>query len=89
MELSLDSPRDERKKEMTTKPSAPTPSLSAVAVPQSAALEEVHTYLTSFHNHVNSAVIFHYIFHLFQLEEVEEDDKFDILVSVKDPEKIG
>uniref|UniRef100_A0A7N9AKZ6 Sorting nexin-1 n=1 Tax=Mastacembelus armatus TaxID=205130 RepID=A0A7N9AKZ6_9TELE len=27
--------------------------------------------------------------YLFQLEEAEEEDKFDILVSVKDPEKIG
>ncbi|CAG5957653.1 unnamed protein product [Menidia menidia] len=67
VELSLDSPRNERKKEATAKPSASaSTSLSAaasLAKPQSAALEE--------------------------LEEEELEDKFDILVSVKDPEKIG
>ncbi|XP_037622158.1 sorting nexin-1a [Sebastes umbrosus] len=47
VELSLDSPRDERKKDVTAKPSASTstPSLSAAATslakPQSAALEEL------------------------------------------------
>ncbi|XP_035012118.2 sorting nexin-1a [Hippoglossus stenolepis] len=44
VELSLDSPRSERKKEVTAKPSAPAPSLSAtasLAKPQSAALEEM------------------------------------------------
>ncbi|KAM9753468.1 sorting nexin-1a [Menidia menidia] len=67
VELSLDSPRNERKKEATAKTSASaSTSLSAaasLAKPQSAALEE--------------------------LEEEELEDKFDILVSVKDPEKIG
>ncbi|XP_019934438.2 sorting nexin-1a isoform X1 [Paralichthys olivaceus] len=44
VELSLDSPRSERKKEVTAKPSAPAPSLSAaasLAKSQSAALEEM------------------------------------------------
>lgn len=44
VELSLDSPRDERKKDATAKPSASAPSLSAaasLAKPQSAALEEL------------------------------------------------
>ncbi|XP_039988935.1 sorting nexin-1a isoform X2 [Xiphias gladius] len=44
VELSLDSPRNERKKEVTAKPSAPAPSPSAaasLAKPQSAALEEL------------------------------------------------
>ncbi|CAB1421843.1 unnamed protein product [Pleuronectes platessa] len=44
VELSLDSPRSERKKEVMAKPSAPAPSLSAtasLAKPQSAALEEM------------------------------------------------
>ncbi|CAJ1056163.1 sorting nexin-1a [Xyrichtys novacula] len=69
VELSLDSPRDERKTDVTAKPSVSAPSsLSAaasMAKPQSAALEEL------------------------QEEEEEEHDKFDIFVSVKDPEKIG
>lgn len=51
VELSLDSPRDERKKDAAAKPSVSTASssLSAAASltkPQSAALEEVHTRLT-------------------------------------------
>uniref|UniRef100_A0AAQ5XMQ0 Sorting nexin-2 n=1 Tax=Amphiprion ocellaris TaxID=80972 RepID=A0AAQ5XMQ0_AMPOC len=66
VELSLDSPRTERKNDVMAKPSASAPtSLSAAASqakPQSAALEE---------------------------EEAELDDKFEVLVSVKDPEKIG
>lgn len=45
VELSLDSPRNERKKEATAKPSAsaPTslPAAASLAKPQSAALEEV------------------------------------------------
>uniref|UniRef100_A0A7N6AUE8 Sorting nexin-1 n=1 Tax=Anabas testudineus TaxID=64144 RepID=A0A7N6AUE8_ANATE len=44
VELSLDSPRSERKKEVTAKPSAPAPSVSAaasLAKPQSAAMEEL------------------------------------------------
>ncbi|XP_068578939.1 sorting nexin-1a [Cebidichthys violaceus] len=44
VELSLDSPRDERKKDVTTKPSASAPSESAaasLAKPQSASLEEL------------------------------------------------
>lgn len=49
VELSLDSPLNERKKDVTAKPSASAPALSAAAAslakPQSAALEEVHTYL--------------------------------------------
>uniref|UniRef100_A0A3Q3QX96 Sorting nexin-2 n=1 Tax=Monopterus albus TaxID=43700 RepID=A0A3Q3QX96_MONAL len=64
VELSLDSPRNERKKEVT-KPSASNPSLltaASLAKPQSETLEE--------------------------LEEEEQEDKFDIAVSVKDPEKI-
>ncbi|XP_008292762.1 sorting nexin-1a [Stegastes partitus] len=70
VELSLDSPQNERKNEVTAKPSASAPtSLSAaasLAKPQSAALEELE-----------------------EEEEAELEDKFDILVSVKDPEKIG
>ncbi|KAG8012307.1 Sorting nexin-1 [Nibea albiflora] len=71
VELSLDSPRDERKKDVTAKPSvsAASSSLSAAASltkPQSAALEELE-----------------------EEEEEELEDKFDIFVSVKDPEKIG
>lgn len=68
VELSLDSPRDERKKDATAKPSVSAPSVSAaasLAKPQSAALEELEE------------------------EEEEEKDKFEIFVSVKDPEKIG
>ncbi|XP_074533380.1 sorting nexin-1a isoform X2 [Halichoeres trimaculatus] len=68
VELSLDSPRDERKKDATAKPSVSAPSLSAaasLAKPQSATLEELEE------------------------EEEEEKDKFEIFVSVKDPEKIG
>uniref|UniRef100_A0A3Q1KAG1 Sorting nexin-2 n=1 Tax=Anabas testudineus TaxID=64144 RepID=A0A3Q1KAG1_ANATE len=51
VELSLDSPRSERKKEVTAKPSAPAPSVSAaasLAKPQSAAMEE--TTLSMFRN---------------------------------------
>uniref|UniRef100_A0A3Q1EC67 Sorting nexin-1 n=1 Tax=Acanthochromis polyacanthus TaxID=80966 RepID=A0A3Q1EC67_9TELE len=70
VELSLDSPRTERKNDVTAKPSASAPtSLSAAASqakPQSAALEELE-----------------------EEEEAELDDKFEVLVSVKDPEKIG
>lgn len=70
VELSLDSPRTERKNEVTAKPSASAPtSLSAAASqakPQSAALEELE-----------------------EEEEAELEDKFDVFVSVKDPEKIG
>ncbi|XP_041794240.1 sorting nexin-1a [Chelmon rostratus] len=68
VELSLDSPRDQRKKDATAKPSASAPSLLATASltkPQPSALEELEE------------------------EEEELEDKFDISVSVKDPEKIG
>ncbi|XP_028287219.1 sorting nexin-1a [Parambassis ranga] len=68
VELSLDSPRTERKTEVKPSASAST-SLSAaasIAKPQSAALEELE-----------------------EEEEEELEDKFDIFVSVKDPEKIG
>ncbi|XP_054475418.1 sorting nexin-1a [Anoplopoma fimbria] len=75
VELSLDSPRDERRKDVTAKPSgsasASAPSLSAAASlvkPQSAALEELDEE---------------------EEEEEEQEDKFEILISVKDPEKIG
>ncbi|MED6280543.1 Sorting nexin-1 [Characodon lateralis] len=65
VELSLDSPRNERRKEATTKPASASTSVSAsLAKPQSAALEELE-------------------------EEEELEDKVDIFVSVKDPEKIG
>ncbi|XP_007546876.1 sorting nexin-1a [Poecilia formosa] len=70
VELSLDSPRSERRKEATTKPPASaSTSVSAAASltkPQSAAVEELE-----------------------EEEEEELEDKFDIYVSVKDPEKIG
>ncbi|KAM9375852.1 sorting nexin-1a isoform 2-T2 [Pholidichthys leucotaenia] len=69
VELSLDSPQNERK-EMVEKPSASTSSLVAAASslvkPQPPTLEELE-----------------------EEEEEEEKDKFDIFVSVKDPEKIG
>ncbi|XP_070828797.1 sorting nexin-1a [Chaetodon trifascialis] len=68
VELSLDSPRDQRKKDVTAKPSTSAPSMAAAASltkPQSSALEELEE------------------------EEEELEDKFDIVVSVKDPEKIG
>uniref|UniRef100_UPI003AAD70C8 sorting nexin-1a isoform X3 n=1 Tax=Centroberyx gerrardi TaxID=166262 RepID=UPI003AAD70C8 len=73
VELSLDSPRNDRKKNVMTKPSASAsasasaaPSLSAAASlskPQAATLEE--------------------------LEEEEEEDKFEINISITNPEKIG
>ncbi|XP_017292501.1 sorting nexin-1a [Kryptolebias marmoratus] len=74
VELSLDSPRNERKKEATTKPSASSSSSSSsslsaaasLAKPQSSTLEELE-----------------------EEEEEELEDKFDLFVSVKDPEKIG
>ncbi|XP_031172375.1 sorting nexin-1a [Sander lucioperca] len=69
VELSLDSPRGERRKDVKAKPSASALSQSAaasLAKPQSAALEELE-----------------------EEEEEEQGDKFDIFVSVKDPEKIG
>ncbi|XP_031725280.1 sorting nexin-1a [Anarrhichthys ocellatus] len=69
VELSLDSPRDERMKDESTKPSASAPSVSAaasLAKPQSASLEELD-----------------------EEEEEEQGDKFEIAISVKDPEKIG
>nr|XP_046249814.1 sorting nexin-1a isoform X2 [Scatophagus argus] len=69
VELSLDSPRDVRKKDATAKPSASDATLPAAAAsltkPQPAALEELEE------------------------EEEELEDKFDVSVSVKDPEKIG
>ncbi|XP_005814221.1 sorting nexin-1-like [Xiphophorus maculatus] len=68
VELSLDSPRSERRKEATTKPpaSASTSVSTSLAKPQSVAVEELE-----------------------EEEEEELEDKFDIYVSVKDPEKIG
>ncbi|XP_045893535.1 sorting nexin-1a isoform X1 [Micropterus dolomieu] len=69
VELSLDSPLNERKRDVTAKPSASTPSLSAaasLAKPQSASLEELE-----------------------EEEDEEQEDTFEIVVSVKDPEKIG
>ncbi|KAM9854209.1 sorting nexin-1a isoform 2-T2 [Aulostomus maculatus] len=69
VELSLDSPRNERKLDVTTKPAASAPSLPAAgsqAKPQAAALEVLE-----------------------KEEEEELEDKFDISVSVTDPEKIG
>nr|XP_057930796.1 sorting nexin-1a [Doryrhamphus excisus] len=69
VELSLDSPRSERKKDATpaAKPSTSAASVvsiaASVAKPQAAAIEE--------------------------LEEEENEDKFDIAISVTDPEKIG
>ncbi|XP_063758137.1 sorting nexin-1a [Eleginops maclovinus] len=76
VELSLDSPREERKKDVTVAPSASAaPLLSAAASlvkPQAAALEEVHT---------NT--------HIISQNENPTEDKFEIFVSVKDPEKVG
>ncbi|XP_059190519.1 sorting nexin-1a [Centropristis striata] len=73
VELSLDSPRAERKTDVTPKPSASAPALSAAAATASlakpqpaAALEELE-----------------------EEEEEEQEDKFEVFVSVKDPEKIG
>ncbi|XP_070764124.1 sorting nexin-1a isoform X2 [Enoplosus armatus] len=69
VELSLDSPQNERKKDATAKPSASAPPVAAAASlvqPQSASLEELE-----------------------EEEEEEQEDTFEIVVSVKDPEKIG
>ncbi|PWA24528.1 hypothetical protein CCH79_00011757 [Gambusia affinis] len=66
VELSLDSPRSERRKDATTKPSASTSASASLAKPQSVAVEELE-----------------------EEEEEELEDKFDVYVSVKDPEKIG
>ncbi|KAM4734211.1 sorting nexin-1a [Anableps anableps] len=66
VELSLDSPRSERRKEATTKPPASASAAASLAKPQSVAVEELE-----------------------EEEEEELEDKFDIFVSVKDPEKIG
>ncbi|XP_056137126.1 sorting nexin-1a [Lampris incognitus] len=60
VELSLDSPHNDRRKNMMTKPVA---SSSTLSKPQSASLEE--------------------------LEEEEQEDKFDINISITNPEKIG
>ncbi|XP_068458447.1 sorting nexin-1a [Clinocottus analis] len=74
VELSLDSPRGERKKDVMAKPSAAAPSVSAaaslLAKPQSASLEELDDEEE-------------------EEEEEEQEDKFEISISVKDPEKIG
>ncbi|XP_043981398.1 sorting nexin-1a [Gambusia affinis] len=64
VELSLDSPRSERRKDATTKP--PASASASLAKPQSVAVEELE-----------------------EEEEEELEDKFDVYVSVKDPEKIG
>ncbi|XP_029289363.1 sorting nexin-1a [Cottoperca gobio] len=73
VELSLDSPRDERKKDVSDTPSvSAAPSLSATASlvkPMPAALEELEEEEEE--------------------EEEEQEDKFEVFVSVKDPEKIG
>ncbi|XP_044050250.1 sorting nexin-1a [Siniperca chuatsi] len=77
VELSLDSPRNERKKDVTAKPSAPAPSLSAaasLAKPQSASLEELEEEEEEEEQ---------------EEEEEEQEDTFEVFVSVKDPEKIG
>uniref|UniRef100_A0A3Q2PTB0 Sorting nexin-1 n=1 Tax=Fundulus heteroclitus TaxID=8078 RepID=A0A3Q2PTB0_FUNHE len=68
VELSLDSPRSERRKDATKASTSTSVSAAAasLAKPQPAALEEVE-----------------------EDEEEEQKDKFDIFVSVKDPEKIG
>ncbi|XP_030281247.1 sorting nexin-1a [Sparus aurata] len=69
VELSLDSPQDQRKKEAAAKPSVSAPSSSGAASltkPQPAGLEELE-----------------------EEEEEELEDKFEIFISVKDPEKIG
>ncbi|XP_036806412.1 sorting nexin-1a isoform X4 [Oncorhynchus mykiss] len=72
VELSLDSPRNDRKKKEAAKPSAsasaPAPSVSASASkPQPKTLEEVQ-YIT--------------------LEE-EVEDKFELNISITNPEKVG
>ncbi|KAL6474617.1 hypothetical protein MHYP_G00181780 [Metynnis hypsauchen] len=66
VELSLDSPHNDRRKREAEKPSAPAPSVSASAStskPQPKTLEE--------------------------LEEEEKEDKFDLNISVTNPEKVG
>ncbi|XP_034390287.1 sorting nexin-1a isoform X2 [Cyclopterus lumpus] len=75
VELSLDSPQEERKKGVPAVPSASAPSVSAatsLAKPQSASLEELDDDEEEEEE-----------------EEEEQEDKFDISISVKDPEKIG
>ncbi|XP_056271621.1 sorting nexin-1a isoform X1 [Pseudoliparis swirei] len=73
VELSLDSPRDERKKDVAAMPSAAAPSVAAaggsgsLAKPQAASLEELDE----------------------EEEKEEQEDKFEIAISIKDPEKIG
>ncbi|KAB5565910.1 hypothetical protein PHYPO_G00246960 [Pangasianodon hypophthalmus] len=67
VELSLDSPRNDRRKRETPKASAPASSLSASASaskPQPKTLEELE-------------------------EEEEKEDKFDLNISVTNPEKVG
>ncbi|XP_061629389.1 sorting nexin-1a [Phyllopteryx taeniolatus] len=69
VELSLDSPRSERKDATVAKPSSSAPavpSAASVAKPPPAALEELE-----------------------EEEESELEDKFDITISITDPEKIG
>ncbi|XP_030627232.1 sorting nexin-1a [Chanos chanos] len=66
VELSLDSPRKERKKQDVAKPSASAPSISvtpSTSKPQPKTLEE--------------------------LEEEESEDKFELNISVTNPEKVG
>ncbi|XP_038157204.1 sorting nexin-1a [Cyprinodon tularosa] len=65
VELSLDSPRTERRKEAATKPSTSVSATAGLAKSQPAPPEEIEE------------------------EEEELQDKFDINVFVKDPEKIG
>ncbi|KAF7650834.1 hypothetical protein LDENG_00119790 [Lucifuga dentata] len=76
VELSLDSPRNERKKNVTAKPSTSASSLSAAATltkPQPAALEELEEEEEQEEEE----------------EEKEQEEKLDIFVSVTNPEKIG
>ncbi|KAG7270344.1 hypothetical protein CRUP_034454 [Coryphaenoides rupestris] len=69
VELSLDSPRTDRKKIAT----AAKPSTSASTLSSAAAADLSKTHSTS----------------LEELEEEEQDDNFDVNISVTNPEKIG
>ncbi|XP_068168900.1 sorting nexin-1a isoform X2 [Antennarius striatus] len=83
VELSLDSPRNERKTDVTAKPSA-APGPSVAPGPSASVSAPVSASAAKSLSKPQSAA-------LEELEEESEEqvDKFDIQVSVKDPEKIG
>ncbi|XP_013885605.1 sorting nexin-1 [Austrofundulus limnaeus] len=74
VELSLDSPQNKRKKEATSKPSASSSSSSSSSLSAAASLAKPQ---------------FSALEELEEEQQEELEDKFDLFVSVKDPEKIG